>query len=412
MIAILLLNLPLLFALETVVLSPGTSDEIHSPKGQTIRAEKSGIVQITDRGSRLRVSGKKIGSTQVKVGNHLYKIWVVRSETYATYQKLKQWLTNKRGPRITIENHGLQIAGRFLTFEDWDELVHFMDESDNYLIKAEVSLDIQEQIKKRLKTLLESNNLAYSHFSTEPRWSLTLAKTNEEEMKTYKRVLGPYGIQTRDSAQAIKTIPLIEVAVVAAEIQRSEMIRFGIQWPASTSFQVLPDWNTPQTSVLATIHHLEDIGKGRILAKPTLLSQSGEEATFHSGGEFPIKAINQFQSNVVWKKYGLILKIKPQADHRGKMDLQIDCEFSTLDSREDDNGVPGLLVHRVTSHLNLEQSKTIALSGLIKEEWRQNKTGLPGLLRIPLLSALFSSQSYQNNQSELVFFVTPRVVHE
>ncbi len=399
-------------AAETIVLSPGSSDEIPSPAGQSIRAEKTGIIQLTDLRQKLRLTGKKIGSTQIKVGSTVYKVWVVRSTTFGTYQKLKQWLINKRGPYIAVENHELQIAGRFLTFEDWDELAQSMDESDHYSIKAKAHPQIQEQIKRRLKTLLESNNLAFSHFSLEPSWSLTLAKTNEEELKSYKRVLSSYGIQTRDSAQAIKSIPLIEVSVVAAEIQRTEMSRLGIQWPASTPFQILPQWNTPQASVLATIHHLEEIGKGRILAKPTLLSQSGEEATFHSGGEFPIKAMNQFQSNVVWKKYGLILKIKPKADHRGKMDLQIDCEFSTLDTREDDSGVPGLIVHRVTSHLNLEKSKTIALSGLIKEEWRQNKTGLPGLLRIPVLSALFSSQSYQNNQSELVFFVTPRVIHE
>ncbi|MBY0384738.1 type II and III secretion system protein, partial [bacterium] len=230
------------------------------------------------------------------------------------------------------------------------------------------------------------------------------------ELKNYQRILYPYGIQIKASPQAIKTIPLVEVSIVAAEIQRTEMSRLGIQWPATTSFQVLPKWNAPQASLIATLHHLEEIGKGRVLAKPTLLSQSGEEATFHSGGEFPIKTMNQFNANVVWKKYGLILKIKPRADQRGKMDLQIDCEFSSLDSREDDSGVPGLIVHRVTSHLNLEQSKTIALSGLIKEEWRKNNTGLPWLLKVPILSPLFSSQSYQNNQSELIFFVTPKVV--
>jgi pilus assembly protein CpaC len=92
------------------------------------------------------------------------------------------------------------------------------------------------------------------------------------------------------------------------------------------------------------------------------------------------------------------------------MDLQIDCEFSSPDTREYEDGIYGLIVHRVTSHFNLEESKTIALSGLIKEEWRKNTTGLPWLLKVPLLSPLFSSQHYQNNQSELVFFVTPRVV--
>ncbi len=394
---------------KTLVLSPGTSTEILFTKNQTVSIAKTNVVRLAERGKALKIVGKQIGQVELKVGRETYQVWVVRAPTYRTYQRLKTWLVDKRGPEISIDNHRLQIKGKFLTFEDWNGLSQFTNEDDEFIIKAKIDSDIQKQIDQRLKALLEKNNLSFSYFATEPSWALTLGKTTAEELKNYQRILNSYGIKIEDSPLAIKSIPMIEVAIVAAEVQRSEMTRFGIQWPTSTTFQALPFAN-PQASLLATIHHLEEIGKGRVLAKPTLISQSGEEATFHSGGEFPIKAMNQFQSNVVWKKYGLILKIKPQADRHGKMDLQIDCEFSTLDVREDDGGVPGLIVHRVTSHLNLEESKTMVLSGLIKDEWRNTKTGLPGLLKIPILSPLFSSESYQNNQSELIFFVTPRVI--
>lgn len=397
-------------ATEVLVLSPGTHAELATPPQHVVRAEKTDLIKIKDLGRKIRIYGKKIGSAQITIGSETHKIWVVRAPTYSTYQKLKSWQNNKRGPQISVQNHQLQIRGRLLTFEDWQELGNIMDESDDYQIHAKIDRPLQQQIEKHLKQLLEENNLSFSYFAMEPSWTLTLAKTTGDELKNYRRILNGYGIEIKDSPQAIKSIPLIEVSIVAAEIQRTEMSRFGIQWPAATPFQVLPQFNSPPTSVLATIQHIEENGKGRILAKPTLISQSGEEATFHSGGEFPIKAISQFQSNVVWKKYGLILKIKPRADNRGKMDLQIDCEFSSPDTREDEDGIYGLIVHRVTSHFNLEESKTIALSGLIKEEWRKNTTGLPWLLKVPLLSPLFSSQHYQNNQSELVFFVTPRVV--
>lgn len=395
---------------KTIILSPGTSAEIPLAKNQTVSLAKTTVVRLTEKGRSLKIIGKQIGQVELKVAEEPFQVWVVRTKTFRTYQKLQRWLTDKRGPEISIENHRLQIGGQFLLFEDWETLAKFTTEDDDFTMAAKIDSDIQKQIEKRLKSLLEKNNLSFSYFATEPSWTLTLGKTTAEELKNYKRILNSYGIQIQDSPLAIKSIPMIEVSIVAAEVQRSEINRFGIQWPSSTAFQALPQFNNPQASLMATIHHLEEIGKGRILAKPTLVSQSGEEATFHSGGEFPIKAMNQFQSNVVWKKYGLILKIKPQADRHGKMDLNIDCEFSTLDTREDDSGVPGLIVHRVTSHLNLEESKTMVLSGLIKDEWRNTKTGLPGLLKIPILSPLFSSESYQNNQSELVFFVTPRVI--
>lgn len=395
---------------KTIILSPDTSAEIQLSKNQSVSVAKNNVVRLVDKGRTLKIIGKQIGQVELKVANTVYQVWVVRSKTYRTYQKLQSWLTDKRGPEIHIENHQLQIQGQFLIFEDWESLHKYTNEDDDFLIKAHIESDVQKQIEAKIKSLLEKNNLSFSYFATEPSWTLTLGKTSVEELKNYKRILNAYGVHIQDSPLAIKSIPMIEVSIVAAEVQRSEISRFGIQWPASSAVQVLPQWNSPQTSLLATIHHLEEIGKGRVLAKPTLISQSGEEATFHSGGEFPIKAINQFQSNVVWKKYGLILKMKPLADRRGKMDLKIDCEFSTLDTREDNEGVPGLIVHRVTSHLNLEESKTMVLSGLIKDEWRNTKTGLPGLLKIPILSPLFSSESYQNNQSELIFFVTPRVV--
>jgi pilus assembly protein CpaC len=395
---------------KTIVLSPEMSSTVPLEKNQTVSIAKNNVVKLRDSGGSLKITGKKIGQVELTIAKEVWHVWVVRAPIYRTYKKLQLWSQGKRGPEIAIENYRLQIRGRFLTFEDWNDLVQFTDEDDDFLIKAKIDGEIQKLIENRLKSLLEKNNLAYSYFATEPSWTLTLGKTAAEELKNYKRILSSYGVQLKDSPLAIKSMPLIEVSIVAAEVQRSEMSRFGIQWPASTAFQALPQFNSPPASILATIHHLEEVGKGRVLAKPTLVSQSGEEATFHSGGEFPIKAMNQFQSSVVWKKYGLILKIKPQADRRGKMDLKIDCEFSTLDTREDDAGVPGLIVHRVTSHLNLEESKTMVLSGLIKDEWRNTKTGLPGLLKIPILSPLFSSESYQNNQSELIFFVTPRVL--
>lgn len=394
----------------TIILSPGTSTEIPLTKNQTVSLAKNTVVRLIEKSRSLKIIGKQVGHVELKVAQQTFDVWVVRAKTYRTFQKLQSWLADKRGPELSIENHRLQIQGQFLIFEDWDLLSQFTSEDDEFVITAKIDSDIQKHIEKRLKSLLEKNNLSFSYFATEPSWTLTLGKTTVEELKNYKRILNAYGIKIQDSPLAIKSIPMIEVSIIAAEVQRSEITRFGIQWPSATAFQALPQFNNPQATLMATIHHLEEIGKGRILAKPTLVSQSGEEATFHSGGEFPIKAMNQFQSSVVWKKYGLILKIKPQADRHGKMDLKIDCEFSTLDTREDDSGVPGLIVHRVTSHLNLEESKTMVLSGLIKDEWRNTKTGFPGLLKIPILSPLFSSESYQNNQSELVFFVTPRVI--
>jgi pilus assembly protein CpaC len=404
----LLLFLQMLCAAEQIIVSPGTSAEIDIAKNQLIRAEKTPLIKITDQGKKLRIVGKKIGQTQIQIGEKSYAVWVLRAPSFRTYQKLKKWNQSKRSPILKVENHQLQVSGQILTLEDWQELAATMDSQDEYTMRAQVDNELKKRIEQKIKELLKENNLSLTSLSTQPEWTIHLSQVTQEELKAYRRVLSSLGLQVKTSPNAVFSKALIEVSIIAAEIQRSEIFQLGIQWPPATQLQVLPTLAWSNTT--ATIHHLEETGKGRILAKPTLITQSGEDATFHSGGEFPIKAMNQFQANVTWKKYGILLKIKPRADARGKMDLLIDCEFSSLDSREDESGVPGLLVHRVTSHITLEESKTLALSGLIKEEWRNNKVGLPWLQRIPILSPLFSSESFKNNQSELIFFVTPRVL--
>lgn len=397
-------------ALELKVLSPDTTMEISTSASQAIYVEKAQVLQVRDQHSKIKLRGKKIGRSQLRIGEKVYDVWVVNSKTFATYQKLLLWQKDKRGPELQIHDYDIFISGRILRVDDWLELGNLLTSHDDFKISAQLSEDVHKNILEEIKEILQQNNLTFTHFSPHPDWSLFLKKISEDEAKSYKSILKPYGIQIKNSSTIIQSTPLIEVSVLAVEVQRSEMSRLGIQWPAATSMQALPTSNLSQTTLLATIHHLEENNKARTLAKPTLVSQSGEQATFHSGGEFPIKAMTQFSSNVVWKKYGLLLTITPRADSSGRMDIKVDCEFSMLDNREDESGVPGLLVHRVTSHINLEESKTLALSGLIKDEWRQGRSGLPGLLKIPLLHPLFSSESFQKNQSELIFFITPKVL--
>lgn len=81
-----------------------------------------------------------------------------------------------------------------------------------------------------------------------------------------------------------------------------------------------------------------------------------------------------------------------------------------LDPSHSIDGIPGLLSNRIESHFDLKKSRTIALSGLLKNEWFHNSAGLPWLSQIPILGYLFSSKEYKNNETELVIFVTPEVI--
>jgi pilus assembly protein CpaC len=76
------------------------------------------------------------------------------------------------------------------------------------------------------------------------------------------------------------------------------------------------------------------------------------------------------------------------------------------------DGVPGILTNRLHTHIDLSEPRTIALSGLIKQEQGLSQNGVWGLRNIPLLGALFESQDFRENRSELVIILRPRVMKE
>src|SRR5690606_20444887 len=108
--------------------------------------------------------------------------------------------------------------------------------------------------------------------------------------------------------------------------------------------------------------------------------------------------------------HGIMLSFKPLADRSGKLSLSLSVEISLIDQAQSIDGIPGLLVNRVESHLNLVESQTIVLSGLIKEQTGKSTQGIAALKNIPVIGLLFSSEDFRNDRTELVVFVTPKVL--
>ena len=149
---------------------------------------------------------------------------------------------------------------------------------------------------------------------------------------------------------------------------------------------------------------------GKVIANPKLLCRSGESAHFLAGGEIPIKLVGFKTSEVQWKKYGVILDITPLADIQRGISTKLVTEVSLLDEAHKIEGIPGLLTNRIETHFDIRGEKTIALSGLIKNEIGRGSQDTPLLSAIPLLGELFKSKEYKENKTELIIFVTPRVI--
>ena len=248
----------------------------------------------------------------------------------------------------------------------------------------------------------------------EPSPVVLIANQQTALKQSFIKTLAPLGLAVEITEAVIELQPLVRVKIAVTEVRKKFMQKFGVGWPPMASAQILPNWIAPGKAegISVQLDALEENGIGKILASPNILCRSGKNAEFFAGGEFPIKVIGHKTQAVTWKKYGIILKVAPVADRSGRMSIGLTTEVSTLDHSQSVDGVPGLLTNRIESHFDLSQSRTIALSGLLREESGNSRQGLPGLSSIPILGLLFSSQDYRDQKTELIVFVTPEVVTE
>lgn len=165
----------------------------------------------------------------------------------------------------------------------------------------------------------------------------------------------------------------------------------------------------------------------RVLAEPTLTARSGESASFLVGGEYPIPIAQQATSGsgtvitVDYKQYGVSLSFVPTVLSSGRISLHVRPEVSQLATAassgaitlSEGNGslqIPALTVRRAETTLELGSGQTFAIAGLLQDNTTQANNFTPGLGDVPILGALFRSDSYEHDQTELVIIVTPYIV--
>jgi pilus assembly protein CpaC len=271
-----------------------------------------------------------------------------------------------------------------------------------------------------------------------------------------------YDLATRLAGDGVKVVNGITVRgrdqvmlkVTVAEIQRDIIKQLGIDLSASlgTSQKILFANNNPfpvvgqalvnsnaitstWRGVSASLRAMERAGVIRTLAEPNLTAISGESATFLAGGEFPVPAgytctpaavagqVGNCQYQIQWKKFGIGLNFTPIVMSEGRINLKVLTEASELStdnqltltqaissSETTTLTIPSIKTRRAETTVEIPSGGTLAMAGMIHEQTKQQLNGMPGLMNLPVLGALFKSRDFVNRQSELVVLVTPYVV--
>ncbi len=176
----------------------------------------------------------------------------------------------------------------------------------------------------------------------------------------------------------------------------------------------------------ATLKAMERYGVSRVLAEPSVTAVSGEQAKMLVGGEIAVPGSSSCSfvvggssapicsPGIVFKPYGVTLNFVPIVLSEGRIQLHLTAEVTEVDLQNsfsyNNVSIPGFKTRKNETSVELPSGGSIATAGLLSQKSSQAINGLPGLINLPILGALFRSRDYQRDETELLVIVTPYIV--
>ncbi|PIB24039.1 general secretion pathway protein [Amylibacter kogurei] len=160
---------------------------------------------------------------------------------------------------------------------------------------------------------------------------------------------------------------------------------------------------------------LETKGMVRTLAEPNLTTISGKEANFLAGGEFPIPVSDgEGGYSISYRPFGVQMEFTPTVLRDSLINLVINTSVSNVDSTNSITtggiSVPAFSERRAETVVELKDGQSIAIAGLLQDNFNDVASQVPWIGDVPILGSLFRSADYARSQSELVIIVTPHLV--
>jgi pilus assembly protein CpaC len=177
----------------------------------------------------------------------------------------------------------------------------------------------------------------------------------------------------------------------------------------------------PDINFAATIKALEQQNVLQILAEPNLMTESGKEASFLAGGEFPFPILQGTTGGgfagitIQFKEFGVRLNFTPTVAADGMIHMKVRPEVSSLDFTNalTISGflIPALTTDRAESEVVLRDGQSFAMAGLLDNRVTDEFNKIPWIGDVPILGNLFKSRQLTKSKNELLIVVTPRIVH-
>jgi type II secretory pathway component GspD/PulD (secretin) len=171
------------------------------------------------------------------------------------------------------------------------------------------------------------------------------------------------------------------------------------------------------TETLSThVRALLTKGSARIHAEPRMAALNGERARIFIGRDRFIRmqylSGGDLQERIETVRVGVSLEITPWTGGNGEITSDVECEVSNIVDIDPETGIPRLSTRRAEANVRARDGETIVIGGLLQRQQERTERRIPILSKLPLIGELFRSTSNRNTDTELVFFLTPRVMDQ
>jgi len=259
-----------------------------------------------------------------------------------------------------------------------------------------------------------------------------------EEVEIAERLLGKAIGQNQELINRVKiTMPTqINLRVKFAEVTLGVLKQLGFRQTASLStgnlaldfisgggassiseggFGILGAFSGDRFNLGIALDALETEGYLSTLAEPNLTTLSGETASFLAGGEFPVPTTDRNGQRIIqFRKFGVQLDFTPVILSENLINLRVNPEVSQLTNLGavviDGITVFGLTTRSANTTIELASGQSFAIAGLLQSSLVEDKSKFPLLGDLPILGALFRSDQFRREETELVIVVTPYIV--
>jgi len=155
---------------------------------------------------------------------------------------------------------------------------------------------------------------------------------------------------------------------------------------------------------------LESSGNGRLLSTPRVTTQNNVAAEMTQGVQIPIQTVANNTVTVSFKDAALTLKVTPQITAANTVIMQISLENASPDFSRAVNNIPPINTQRAITQVLVSDGQTTVIGGIFVSQEQNQTDRTPGLGQVPLLKWLFKRDSVNDQNTELLVFITPRII--